>query len=188
MDEQNQEANWSYTGNTQEDTYVGAEVGENTGVPMPEIPTVTWTASEYIAHEKSPAWFAGLFAGSAVLVVLVYLITRDMIASVAVFVACIALGVYAGRKPEVKRFEVGEHGIKVAEKSYQYAEFRSFSVVEEGVIDSVWLKPLKKVSPAVVMYFSPEDEEKIVNVLSNFLPYEERELDAIDRMSKRMRF
>jgi hypothetical protein len=88
----------------------------------------------------------------------------------------------------VNTYIVDEKGIQVQEKFHPYAEFRSFSVVEEGAINSIWLKPLKRFVPIVVMYFSPEDEQKIIDVLANFLPHEERELDAIDRLSKRMRF
>jgi hypothetical protein len=38
------------------------------------------------------------------------------------------------------------------------------------------------------MYFSPEEEKKIIDVVANFLPHEQRELDAVDRFSKKIRF
>jgi len=38
------------------------------------------------------------------------------------------------------------------------------------------------------MYFSPEDEQKIIDTLANFLPQEVRELDAVDRLTRRLRF
>jgi hypothetical protein len=129
-----------------------------------------------------------LFAGSAVAVLLVFLVSRDILASIVVLLASTTISVYAGRKPSINRYVVNENGIQIQDKQYLYRDFKSFSVVEEGAIDSVWLKPIKKFSPVVVMYFSPEDEQKIIDVIANFLPHEERELDAIDRLSKKIRF
>jgi hypothetical protein len=133
-------------------------------------------------------WYVGLFGIGGLIVVLMYVITRDVLASVVVLIASASMSVYAGRKPETKRYRLDDSGVQVADKTYPYSLFKSFSVVDEGAIDSVWLKPLKRFSPLVVMYFSPEDEEKIVNVLSSFLPHEQRELDMMDHISKKMRF
>lgn len=189
MDGNNQEeAPWSYTKSDATDSFAGSELNQAKGVPLPQVPEVSWSASEFVSHEKNAVWYLGLFAGTLVLVALIYLITSDAVASVVVFLACIIVSTFAGRKPAVKNYKVGESGIVIGERSYRYGEFRSFSIVEEGAIDSIWLKPLKRLSPVVVMYFAPEDEQKIVDVLSNFLPHEDRELDVIDRMSRRMRF
>jgi uncharacterized membrane protein YobD (UPF0266 family) len=182
------ESNWEYKPDKEARNYEGNDFAQATGVPMQEIPALKWSASEYVAHEKSAGWYSMFFAGSILIVFLVYLISRDILASVAVLLACSAISVYAARKPETNNYVLDEKGIKVQEKFYPYSVFRSFSIVEEGAINSIWLKPLKRLSSVVVMYFSPEDEQKIIDVLANFLPHEDRELDAIDRFSKRMRF
>jgi hypothetical protein len=184
----NNDANWQYKPENSTTDYVGENLAESRGVPLPAIPSVEWTASEYVAHEKNAGWYAAFFGGSIVIVALVFLITRDFLASITVLLSCVAISIYAGRKPGVNTYVVDEKGIKVQEKFYPYAGFRSFSVVEEGAINSIWVKPLKRFSPIVVMYYSPEDEQKIIDVLANFLPHEDRALDAIDRFSKRMRF
>jgi hypothetical protein len=183
-----EEANWQYNPDNPASEHENVDMAEPRGVPLPEIPTVEWTASEYVAHEKSTSWYLMLFAGSAVAVLLVFLVSRDILASIVVLLASTTISVYAGRKPSINRYVVNENGIQIQDKQYLYRDFKSFSVVEEGAIDSVWLKPIKKFSPVVVMYFSPEDEQKIIDVIANFLPHEERELDAIDRLSKKIRF
>ena len=182
------ETNWQYNPGDPVRGYDGGDVSEGSGVPLQPIPAVEWTASEYIAHEKGAGWYGLLTAGGGLLVVFVYVVTRDILASIVILLSCAAIGVYAGRKPATKRYVLDEKGIQADEKFHLYSEFRSFSVVEEGAINSIWLKPLKRFAPIVVMYYSPEDEQKIVDVLANFLPNEERELDAIDRFSKRIRF
>lgn len=189
-DEQQPEpqANWQYNPGKSSSGYDGAGFSTANGVPLPSIPEVEWTASEYVAHEKSANWYMSLFAGSTILVIIVFIVTRDYLASIVILLTCSAVGVYAARKPSTKSYRINDKGITIGEKFQPYMEFRSFSVVEEGAIDSIWIKPLKRFAPIVVMYFSPEDEQKIIDTLANFLPHEERALDAIDRFSKRMRF
>ncbi len=191
MDEQQpseNESNWQFSPEENSQNEIVENGPEPRGVPLPSIPAVEWSASEYIAHEKSAGWYAAFFAGGGLLVVIVFAVTRDYLASLVVLLACAAISVYAGRKPATNRYIVDEKGVKVEEKFHPYSEFRSFSIVEEGGIDSIWLKSLKRFSPPVVMYFSPEDGDRIIDVIANFLPNEEHELDAIDRFSKRMRF
>lgn len=189
MDETNEpQSNWDYNSGPDNSGYDGSGFAETAGIPIQKIPALEWTASEYVAHEKNASWYMMFLAGTFVTVVLVFLITRDILASVVVLLVCASISIFAARKPATNSYVINEGGIKIKDRMYKYGEFRSFSVVEEGAIDSIWLKPLKRFSPPVVMYFSPEDEQKIIDVLSNFLAHEERELDAIDRFSKRMRF
>ena len=186
--ESEQQTNWQYNAGNPSTAYAGDGMSMNSGVPMPQVPAVDWTASEYVAHEKSPSWYTTLGVGSGVLIVIVYIITKDFLASVVILLSCIAVGVYAARKPATKNYRIDEKGIQVDDRLHPYMEFRSFSVVEEGAIDSVWIKPLKRFAPIVVMYFAPEDEQKIIDTLANFLPQEVRELDAVDRLTRRLRF
>lgn len=182
------EANWNYTGN--QSAYSGAlpEPAAIGGQAVGEIEPVEWTASEYVSHVKSSDWFMKLFGiGGAVLAV-VYLATRDKLATGFVFIAIILFSILANRRPMTKSYRLDSQGLTVNGILNRYKDFRSFSVVEEGVIDSIWLKPLKKYTPMVVMYFDPKDEDLIANTLSNFLPNEPRELDIIDKITKHAKF
>ena len=183
------DANWQYTATSGQESLAGSDLGQNTSSTEKHVDTIEWTASEYVQHEKDARWYGALIVAGVVITALTFFITRqDILATVTVFIAFIAIIVYAGRKPDTKHYAVHEKGVKVGDKEYAYSEFRSFSVVEEGAIDSIWLKPLKRFAPAVVIYFSPEDEEKIIDTLSVYLPHEDRELDAIDKFSKKVRF
>jgi len=189
MQEQENEANWQFKPESEPTSgYAGDELASSNGIPLPPIDPVQWSASEYISHEKSTMWYFSLFSFGLVTTVIVYLLTKDILASVAILVGCVSMGIYAGRKPSVKNYTINEKGIQVDDMFHPYDKFRSFSVVEEGAIDSIWLKPFKRTSPTVVMYFAPAEEQKIVDVIANFLPHEQRELDAVDRFSKKIRF
>ncbi len=191
MQEDQSESNWEYSSGTSNSAYAGdqfAQANQAQGVPLPQLPVVQWTASEYVSHEKTPMWYVALFGATLFLVLFIYVVTRDFLASLVVFVAGGSMSFYAARKPATKNYLIDEKGIKIDATFYPYETFRSFSVVEEGAIDSIWLKPLKRLAPTIVMYFSPDDEQNIIDVIANFLPHEQKELDAVDRLSKHMRF
>lgn len=176
---QEEQTTWQYTG--------GDQPLPGDAMAASQEP-ISWTASEYVAHEKPAHWYAALMGGVATLTVVVYLINRDILTAIAIMSMGICVAVLAGRKPAAKSYTLSAQGITVDQKRYAFGEFSSFSVVEEGAIDSIWLKPLARFTPFLIIYFAPEDEEKIITMLSDFLPHEQRELDAVDRLTRRLRF
>jgi hypothetical protein len=155
---------------------------------LPPSEPVSWTASEYIAHEKSFVWYVVLFICTAIITAFVYLVTREVLTVVAITVVAISVSFFASRPPVSKKYVISRDGIMVDEKIYNYSDFKSFSVVEEGAINSIWFKPLGRFSTFLIIYYSPEDEDKIISMLNYYLPHEQRELDFIDRTMKRFRF
>ena len=171
-----QSADWSYNDDAP------------SGQSQQHIETISWTASEYISHEKSPAWYAAVSAGSTTVAAIIYIATRELLASITIVIVAFSAIFYAGRKPEIKQYELSDNDIAIDGKHYPLDGFRSFSVMEEGAITSIWLKPLKKFTPTIVVYFAPADGDAIITALSNFLPYQEHKLDPVDKLSKRIRF
>jgi hypothetical protein len=159
----------------------------NQTVPS-DIGSVHWTASEFIDHDKRAGWFIGLAAAAAVACVLVYFVTHDTIATVMIVVAAALFGVTAGRKPNTLDYNLDSSGIKIGSKLYEYNFFKSFSVIEEGALSSIQLTPLARFSPPISLYYPPEQEDQILNTLSNYLPHEERHRDPVDRLMRRIRF
>jgi hypothetical protein len=100
----------------------------------------------------------------------------------------ILLGVVAGRKPRVMDYKLDNGGLTIGETFHPYGEFRSFAIMEDGAFLSITFLPLKRFMPPVSVYYSPEDQEKITDVLSHHLPMEMRQRDAVDRFSRRIRF
>lgn len=149
---------------------------------------VSWTASEFIAHEKSAGWYTALLLATAIIIVIVYLLTRDKISAVVVLFCAFALAALAGRKPRQLQYKINSSGITIAEKHFEYGLFKSFAIVPEGAFSSIVLMPLKRFAPLTTIYYAPEDEEKIVNVLSSRLPLEPHKLDAVDSLMRRIRF
>ncbi len=174
-----EETSWNYTPD---------EEAEEPDSSASSPDAVTWTASEYIDHEQGPRWYAGLFGGAVVLAALMYLLTKDMFRAGVVIVVAIIAGVAAARKPQQIPYEISSRCIKIDKKTYGFRVFKSFSIINDGGMNSISLLPLKRFMPRLSLFYDPADEEKIVDILSDRLPYEEHKIDQIERLSRYLRF
>jgi len=150
---------------------------------------VSWTASEYIAHQKNFGWWLGFFAIVFVIAALVYLMTRDIFSVIVVAGVFSAAGYYAGRKPTVQQYRITDGGVYIGDKLYSFAELKSFSVVRQGAFSSIQFVPMRRFMPYIPMYYAPDQEETILDTLAQYLPFEaERRQDPIDRLMHKIRF
>ena len=176
MSEKKDETNWGY--NSDESPVETATSGA----------AVSWSASEYIDHTRGVGWYTALILGTAGLTGAIYLITRDYFASATMPIIGLVVGVFASRKPQQVKYELSGSGIRVGEKPYSYNLFKSFSIIRDGALLSVNLLPTKRFMMPVSAYFDSTDEEKITATIGNHLPYEERGMDGVDKLSRRLKF
>lgn len=149
---------------------------------------VSWEAAEFIEHHHGAGWYALLAVSTLVLAAIVFFMSsRDIVASVIIIVLGAVVGMFASHKPSVARYEITNSGLKVNDKTYKYGDYKSFAITDEGPLSSVNLIPLKRFLPPVSAYFEDKDEQPITDALGNYLPYEPRKLDAIERLSRRLR-
>lgn len=156
--------------------------------PVDPSQTIAWTASEFVAHEKTTGWYLGLLGAAVAVAGLVYLVTRDIISTAVVLIGAAAFGILASRKPKQQQYSLDPYGLTIGQKHYDYSTFRSFSVVPEGAFSSIVFMPLKRFAQTATIYYAPEDEDKIVDLISQSLPFEEHRADAVDSLMKRIRF
>ncbi len=164
--------------NTPKETQVAAESGQR----------VVWTASEFIAHEKSVGWYFVLTIATLALAVVVYFITKGYVSVAVILVAGLLLGVYGSHQPRQLEYAIDGQGITIDNKHHSYEEFKSFAVGSEGAFSSLVLMPLKRFGVPITLHYSPDDEEKILALLNDRLPVEEHHLDAVDSLMRRIRF
>jgi len=149
---------------------------------------VSWSASEYIANPKNTSWFMLLGLATVLLVGVVYFLTHDVVSVVVIIILSVLVGILAGRQPRTLEYTLDRTGLTMGAKSYPYGYFKSFSIVQEEVFSHVSLLPLKRFMPPLVIHYLPEDEKKIIAILSDFLPHQEHKRDIIDNFSRRVRF
>jgi len=150
--------------------------------------TISWTASEFIAHQKSASWYVKLVLGAIIVAALVYLLTKDKISTSVVLVGALVLGFYGARKPRQLEYQIDAQGVTVGQKHYSYSNFRSFAVVPEGAFSSIIFIPMKRFATLTTIYFAPADEDRIIKLLSSILPIQEYRHDPVDQLMKRIRF
>ena len=157
--------------------------------PTPLTDTaVVWTASEFIAHEKSAGWYGALFGCAILAAAFVYLLIRDAISAGVVIVGAVFLAVYAGRQPRQLEYRIDEHGFNIGPKRFSFAHYRSFTIAPDGAFSSVVLMPLKRFATTATLYYAPQDEDKIMSILGATLPFQEHHPDPIDTFMRRIRF
>lgn len=161
---------------------------KNTQQPAPDEEEVSWTASEFIAHEKGMNWYLVMIVSVLLFTAIVYLITRDKITASIIIFAAIIFGVYAKRQPRTLTYHLETGGLTIGEKFYDFGQFRSFVLAHEGALSSISFMPLRRFVPVLTVYYSPADEQKIVQLLSARLPMENLRKDVIDRFLHRIRF
>jgi len=158
------------------------------GEQPPQPTALMWTASEFIAHDKSPLWFVSLFGGAAVISALVYLFTRDKVATAVIAFVAIVFAVFAVRKPRILQYHLDEAGLTIGNRFHPLQSFKYFAVVEEGPIRSILLLPLQRFMPTLSLYYPPEKEDAIVDLFGLTLPLHDAPNDPIDRLMHKLRF
>ncbi len=152
------------------------------------IQPVSWTASEFIAHQKSPGWYLALLLTIVAVAGLALILTKDWVSSITILVVGILFAAIASKKPRQLSYQLNNEGITIGEKLYPYGMFKSFAVLRDGAIGCINLMPLKRFMPDLSIYYPPEEEENIVNALAASLPHDQREEHSFDRLMKKIRF
>lgn len=165
-------------------------VANESGSPQSEdIKPITWSASEFIAHEKSAMWYVTLGTIAVAVAAIIFVITGgDGISAGVILFVAVVLGFAATRKPRTLPYKLDGDGLTINEKFYDYGQFRSFAVVDDGAFSSIVFMPLKRFMPLLEIYYEPKYEEEIINLLSERLPIETHKLDPVDKLMRHIRF
>jgi len=187
--DQDEKGSWSYRPEEGDANSISAEQHMAAEAIAPgDDEAVTWTASEFIAHEKNPLWYVIFAAVVLAIAGALFLLTRDYISVGVVIVLAAVFGVAGARKPRVVSYSVDRSGVTVGKMFHPYGSFKSFAVVEEGAVSSITFLPLKRFNLPLSIYFDPQDEHKILGILGNHLPLEPGQLDALERAMRNIHF
>jgi hypothetical protein len=150
-------------------------------------PSYAWQASEYVFHSKSAGWYVILLLITAVLCgVLAFF--QQWLSIAVVVVMALAVIIYTRKEPRELNYGIGDGGVEVSGRLMHYGEFRSYSIMEEVSWHSIDLEPAKRFVPRLTLLCENDDIEEIEQILSTHLPREDRQLDWIERATRRLRF
>lgn len=150
---------------------------------------VEWTASEYVDNAKDFSWYVLLIFAFIAAAVLVYFISgRQKVPTFVTVLLGIIMAISAARKPRTLTYRITSSGLEIEHRFYAFESFRSFYLSEDRSVHYISLQPLKRFMPPLIVHYDKKDGERIMESLSNFLPFEEHRVDVIDRFSKKIRF
>lgn len=155
---------------------------------VPATEDITWTAAEFTRHEKSIGWYLALAVTTIVIAALLYLLTGGIVTVGVVIVCAIVLGIFANHQPHQLEYALTRQGIRIGSKNYLYDEFQLYVITPGSNYPEVTLIPMKRFMPPLSLRYASVDEEKILGVLSQHLPSEERQPDLIDSFMRRIHF
>jgi hypothetical protein len=150
--------------------------------------SITWTSSEFHIHEKTIAWYLMLAVTTIVVAVVLYLWTGSIMTPVVIVICAIILAYYGSHRPDQLEYAMNNKGIRIGTKQYLYDDFQLFVVTPNSPTHEVTLIPVKRFMPPLSVRYVPDLEEKILNMLSDHLPLEERRADLVDSLMQRIRF
>lgn len=179
------DAKWSYS---PENTESQANNEDDKNSKGQKQQSISWTASEFIDNHKGAGWYLLFFIGLLLVSGLIFLFTNDYVSSGAIVFAGIIFVFLAKRKPQQLPYEVNSRGIQIGKKFYQYTEFKSFDLAWDKGVKCLDLIPLKRFMPEITIYFPPEQEEAITNIIASHLPHDETAEKNIDRIIKKLHF
>jgi len=189
-DSEEPETNWQYQ--SDDDSSAVGEVVDGAETPQPRMQTnkasISWTASEFIDHQKSASWYISVLACGLVLAGLLFLITKDKITSGVVVFVTVLFAYYATRKPKRISYRLSDGILDVGEKQFDLGLYRSYFLIPEGAFSSLTFLPLKRFALPLTVYYDPADEIKITDILNSYLPMEHKKHDAVDNFMRRIRF
>ena len=149
---------------------------------------ISWTASEFIEHDKSVSWYALLALVTVVVSAVLYLITKEVLSVIAIVAMALLFGVYGSAKPKTRSYTIDAQGLKVDDKQYLFANMKSFSVIEEGPIPYIQLLLRQRFSLAVTVYADPSQIDQIAEFIGQHVPYDQKKRDFTDALSSKIRF
>jgi hypothetical protein len=179
-----QQANWSY----QPEDAVQQPAQDPAAAGASPSQTISWTASEFIEIQKGAGWHIFFFAGIIIISGLIFFFTHDYIAPITIVLAAIIFVIITSKKPRELSYQLSDQGIQIGERLYKYEDFKSFDIGLEGGAKSINLLPLHRLMPEISMYFPPEQEAAIIDLLSIHLPHQERVEKAMDKVARKLRF
>jgi len=179
--------------NSEENPSWDYKPGQDTAVQTAQVASggsaansFSWTAAEYIEHRPNAGWYLIMLFILVAVAAGTYFITKDYFAVGATIAAVLIAVVYARRRPKQVTYELTSRNLNIGQKKYAYSLFKSFSIFHEGELSSINFMPIKRLMPPVSIYCTPQDEQKIISLVGEHLPYEEHKLDVFDRLTQRL--
>ena len=107
---------------------------------------VNWEAEEYLQRKKGAGWYVG-FAVVTVGLIVLSVVLKWWTFTVLVALSAVALMIYSVRPPRKLHYSLTSKGLSEGNNLYNYEDFKSFGVYQDGEHYAIMLTPRKRFSP-----------------------------------------
>lgn len=142
----------------------------------------SWHAPESMAVERGKMWYIWFVLAALALMALAILVLKSITFAILIPVIVAAVFVLSSKPPKVINYAISPKGVYVADKLYDFSEFRSFGVRQDEAYNSAILLPVKRFAPELTIYFTDQEGETIVNMLGSRLPMQEVRVDTLEKI------
>lgn len=178
-----------FYGPNQTTPYASTELSPDINEENNEENSISWTASEFIYHEKSTTWFMGLGCATFTLALSgFFILGRDWYTLIIIMLLGIIFGVAAARKPRILQYIVDDYGLSVDQKHYTYDDFKFFSIIDDKAISSMVFIPSNRLGTSITIYVPADKIDDVSNLVSTYLPLEKHDYGYADKFLNKIKF
>lgn len=152
--------------------------GTNTDLREP----FAWDAPEGVQSQNSIVWYIVFGLIALGLMALSIFILKSVTFAILIPVMAVALILQKSRPVRIINYAISPKGIYVADKLYDFSEFRAFGLLNDRGQHSAIILPVKRFSPGLTIYFSDREGETVVDMLGARLPMQEVKPDALEKL------
>lgn len=140
---------------------------------------LVWTSPDKISSKKF-SWYLIFIISTLLIGGIIYLITRDLITSIAIVFCGAILLIYSIRKPKNIEYKLTDASLYVSGKVFKIANFKSFSISNHGIEKAISLVPMKRFYPYLYINLNQEVSADVIQRLSQIIPIQKPSTDIFE--------
>ena len=173
----------TYDQGTTEEIRVEQETPANGKLSEP----FSWQATEGVHVPRGTTWYV-LFAVAVLgLMALAVLVFKSITFAILLPVMAVAVILLRTKAPRIINYAISPKGIYVADRLYDFSEFRAFGIIQDPDYLSIIVLPVKRFSPGLTLYFNEDEGERIVDMLGARLPMQDVRIDSLEKLIRAIR-
>ena len=150
-------------------------------------PSFAWEASEFVQHDK-PAWWYAAFCIIVLLLCGILGWLQQWFSIAVLVIMAVAVVVYSRKEPRTLQYVLDDKGISINGRLLPYAHFHSYNVQPQVGWKEIDLEPARRFAPRLTLLADEDSFDSIEGILAQHLPQIQRDHDAIERLSRYLKF
>jgi hypothetical protein len=167
----------------EDSTYYEAPASQGQGTELP----LAWQSEGLTDRNRPKQWYVLYAVGCIIALIAIYFLFKDIVAVVVLALVATIFVFGISRNVGEVGYSLDDNGIQVGGRRYAYISFKCFYLTRDSSGSTLTLQPMKRLSPPLSLRCSVNDEGKVVDALSEFLPVVDRPNDFIDSIAHKLR-